>query len=52
MQLEIKKRGRGAGVKLPDEFLKELGWKQGDTVQLTVRDGRCFVEAVGPTPDK
>lgn len=52
MKIEIEKWGRGAGIRLPDEFLRELGWKQEDMVQLTVREGKCFVKAVRIAPAK
>jgi antitoxin component of MazEF toxin-antitoxin module len=45
-EVQIQRRGRGAAIKLPKEFLAELELKNGDFVNLTVKDGKCILEPV------
>jgi antitoxin MazE len=39
MQTRIQKWGNSQGLRLPKSLLEESGFRVGDTVEITVRDG-------------
>ena len=47
-QVQISKWGNSSAIRLPKTVLKELGLKPGQTVELTVKDGRGIIEPVRP----
>lgn len=47
-QIQISKWGNSAAIRLPKAVLDELGLKQGQTVELTVQDGRGIIEPARP----
>jgi antitoxin MazE len=46
--LQVGKWGNSSGIRLSKGVLDELGIKQGDNVQLTVKDGKAIIEPVKP----
>ena len=46
--LQVGKWGNSAGIRLSKAVLDELGIKQGDSVQLTVKDGKAIIEPAKP----
>jgi antitoxin component of MazEF toxin-antitoxin module len=46
VEILVQRRGRGAAIKLPKEVLAELGLKNGDFVELTLKNGKCILEPV------
>jgi antitoxin MazE len=46
--LQVGKWGNSSGIRLSKAVLDELGIKQGDTVQLTVKDGKAIIEPAKP----
>jgi antitoxin MazE len=50
-EIQIQKRGRGAAMKLPKEVLAELGLRNGDFVELTLKDGKCILEPLTATKE-
>ncbi len=46
--VQISKWGNSAGIRLPKAVMEELGLKPGQTVELTVRDGKGIIEPVRP----
>jgi antitoxin MazE len=49
-KIQISKWGNSSAIRLPKAVLDELGLKQGDTVDLTVENGKAVLEA--PKPKK
>ena len=49
-QIQISKWGNSSGIRLPKAVLEELGLKPGQSVELTVKDGRGIIEPVKPKP--
>jgi len=47
-EVRISKRGNGAAMRLPKTVLDELGLKQGQSVRLTVKDGKGIIEPLRP----
>jgi antitoxin MazE len=47
-QVQISRWGNSSAIRLPKAVLKELGLKPGQTVELTVRDGKGIIEPVKP----
>ena len=47
-QIQISKWGNSAAIRLPKAVLDELGLKQGQTVELTVQDGKGIIEPTRP----
>jgi antitoxin MazE len=47
-QVQISKWGNSSAIRLPKAMLKELGLKPGQTVELTVRDGKGIIEPLKP----
>ena len=47
-QVQISKWGNSSAIRLPKAVLKELGLKPGQTVELTVRDGKGIIEPLKP----
>lgn len=43
--VEVTKDG-DAIIDLPEEMLKDLGWKEGDTLDMSVVDGRIILKKV------
>lgn len=46
--LQIAKWGNSSGIRLSKAVLDELGVKQGESVQLTVKDGKAIIEPAKP----
>ena len=46
--LQVGKWGNSAGIRLSKAVLDELGIKQGDRVELTVKDGKAIIEPAKP----
>jgi antitoxin MazE len=46
--LQIAKWGNSSGIRLSKAVLDELGVKQGESVQLTVQDGKAIIEPAKP----
>lgn len=51
-QVQVSKWGNSSGIRLPKAVLDELGLKQGQSVQLTVKDGKGIIEPVQPARPK
>jgi antitoxin MazE len=47
-QVQISKWGNSSGIRLPKALLDELGLKPGQSVELTVKDGKGIIEPVRP----
>ena len=47
-RIQISKWGNSSAIRLPKAVLDELGLKQGQTVELTVRDGKGIIEPARP----
>lgn len=45
-QIQIARWGNSSAIRLPKAVLDELGLKPGQSVQLTVQDGRGIIEPV------
>ena len=45
-RIQIAKWGNSSGIRLPKAVLDELGLKQGQSVDLTVEDGKATIEPV------
>ncbi len=50
-QIQISKWGNSSGIRLSKAVLDELGVKQGQSVRLTVEDGKAIIEPV-PQPER
>lgn len=50
MQSSLKKIGNSAGVLIPKPLLAEIGAKTGDSIDLTVENGRIVMELVAKLP--
>ena len=46
--LQIAKWGNSAGIRLSKAVLDELGVKQGESITLTVKDGKAIIEPARP----
>jgi antitoxin MazE len=46
--LQVAKWGNSSGIRLSKAVLAELGVKQGDNVELTVKDGKAIIEPAKP----
>jgi antitoxin MazE len=46
-RIRIAKWGNSSAIRLPKTMLNKLGLKQGDTVELTIKDGKGLLEPVG-----
>lgn len=49
--LEICDNG-DAIVELPDDLLKEMGWKEGDTLDITEKDGKITIKKIDEKDNK
>jgi antitoxin MazE len=47
-KVTISKWGNSSAIRLPKAALDELGLKQGDTVDLTVENGKAVIEPARP----
>ena len=47
-EIVVSKWGNSSGIRLPKTVLDELGVKQGETVNLTVKDGKGIIEPARP----
>jgi antitoxin MazE len=47
-EIPISKWGNSSAIRLPKAVMKELGLKPGQSVQLTVENGRGILEPVRP----
>ena len=47
-EIPISKWGNSSAIRLPKAVMKELGLKPGQSVQLTVKDGKGIIEPVRP----
>ena len=47
-QVQISKWGNSSAIRLPKAVLDELGLKPGQTVELTVQDGKGIIEPANP----
>jgi antitoxin MazE len=47
-KIQISKWGNSSAIRLPKAALDELGLKQGDTVDLTVENGKAIIEPARP----
>lgn len=47
-QIQIAKWGNSAAIRLPKAVLEELGLKPGQSVELTVKDGKGIIEPARP----
>lgn len=47
-ELRISRWGNSSGIRLPKAVMDELGLKPGDTVNLTVKDGKGVIEPKRP----
>ena len=47
-KVQISRWGNSAAIRLPKAMLDELGLKQGETVELTVQDGKGVIEPARP----
>lgn len=47
-KLQIAKWGNSSAIRLPKAALDELGLRQGDTVELTVENGKAVIEPARP----
>jgi antitoxin MazE len=47
-QLQISKWGNSSAIRLPKAVLDELGLKPGQSVELTVKDGKGIIEPARP----
>ena len=47
-EIQISKWGNSSAIRLPKAVLDELGLKPGQSVQLTVKDGKGIIEPVRP----
>jgi antitoxin MazE len=52
MRSSVRKIGNSAGVILPEPFLANIGAEIGDAVDVTLKDGRIVIVAVGGAPKK
>lgn len=50
MQSSLKKIGNSAGVLIPKPLLAEIGAKAGDSIDLSVENGRIIMELVAKLP--
>lgn len=47
-KIQIAKWGNSSAIRLPKAVLEQIGLKQGDTVELTVKDGKAMIEPARP----
>lgn len=47
-KIQIAKWGNSSAIRLPKAALDELGLKQGDTVDLTIENGKAIIEPARP----
>ena len=47
-EIPISKWGNSSAIRLPKAVMNELGLKPGQSVQLTVKDGKGIIEPVRP----
>lgn len=47
-KVQISKWGNSSAIRLPKAMLDELGLKPGETVELTVSDGKGIIEPARP----
>lgn len=47
-RVQISRWGNSAAIRLPKAMMDELGLKQGETVELNVRDGKGIIEPARP----
>jgi antitoxin MazE len=47
-EIAISKWGNSSAIRLPKAVMEELGLKPGQSVQLTVKDGKGILEPVRP----
>lgn len=50
MQSSLKKIGNSTGVLIPKPLLTEIGAKTGDSIDLSVENGRIVMELVAKVP--
>ncbi|MDP3898348.1 MAG: AbrB/MazE/SpoVT family DNA-binding domain-containing protein [Mesorhizobium sp.] len=46
-EIQIAKWGNSSAIRLPKAVMEELGFKPGQTVQISVQDGKGIIEAAG-----
>lgn len=51
-EIPIAKWGNSSAIRLPKAVMDELGLKQGQKLQLTVKDGKGILEPVPERPKK
>lgn len=51
-EIPIAKWGNSSAIRLPKAVMDELGLKQGQKLQLTVKDGKGIIEPVPERPEK
>lgn len=50
MQSSLKKIGNSAGILIPKPLLAEIGAKTGDSIDLSVENGRIVMKLVAKVP--
>jgi len=50
MKSSLKKIGNSAGVLIPKPLLAEIGAKTGDSIGLTIENGRIVMELIAKLP--
>lgn len=48
LTLQIKRWGNSAAVRIPNSVLQQLGWSEGDEIQLEVIDNKLVLSKPGP----
>lgn len=51
-EIPIAKWGNSSAIRLPKAVMEELGLKQGQKLQLTVKDGKGIIEPITERPPK
>lgn len=51
-EISIAKWGNSSAIRLPKAVMEELGLKQGQKLQITVKDNKGIIEAVPERPKK
>jgi AbrB family looped-hinge helix DNA binding protein len=44
--IDIDKKNGDAIIELPPELLEEMGWKEGDTLDISEKDGRVIIKKI------
>lgn len=45
-KVTLSKFGRSAGVIIPDQFIEQLGWKEGEQLGVTTEKGKLVMSPV------